>query len=237
MSTQPLYKSGSLYAFLSYATVNILVYHVKASSVYFKWKKTIILFFHLKKIIYFYNLSLIYYNFNNLLFNLLYFIFIYIYIQLFKWRDKIPKQTLRLAKFHVFRKRGCKRKSCSTYKETPIVCFHRQRYDTSCTYTYIHSESNQERSRMNRLIVCALCAGEIKKVDFQVDASVNASASNFPISIPNLRTVIRTRNIIIAICFLYSRPKIGRFMYVQIIIRCGQNVFVLFPRGEFYWIT
>lgn len=48
-------------------------------------------------------------------------------------------------------------------------------------YIYTHSEGNQERSRMNRLIACALCAGEIKKVDFQVDAS----ASNFPISIPN----------------------------------------------------
>lgn len=59
VSTQPLYKSGSLYAFLSHAMVNILVYHAKASSVYFNEKKPLFYFFHLKEkiIIYFYNLS------------------------------------------------------------------------------------------------------------------------------------------------------------------------------------
>jgi len=124
-------------------------------------------------------------------------------------------------------------------KKLSIVCFHRHRYDTSCTYTYIHSESNQERSRMNRLIACALCAGEIKKVDFQVDASVNASASNFPISIPNLRTVDSRSQYYLSsfISCVYhdvSRPKIGRCMYVQIIGRCGQHLFVLFSRREFY---
>lgn len=91
----------------------------------------------------------------------------------------------------------------------------------TCMYT--HSEGNQERSRMNQLIACTLCAGEIKKVGFQVDASVNASAANFPI--PNIysRSRFTLAISIIAIC---SWPIIvadtrGRSAYGRVIMRAN----------------
>lgn len=77
----------------------------------------------------------------------------------------------------------------------------------------------------------ALCAGEIKKVGFQVDASVNASAANFPI--PNIysRSRFTLAISIIAICSRVRVPIIvadtrgpprsarrGAYVYVRRVI-------------------
>lgn len=95
---------------------------------------------------------------------------------------------------------------------------------------------------MNQLIACALCAGEIKKVGFQVDASVNASAANFPILNIYSRSRFTLAISIIAIC---SWPIIvvdtrGRSAYVWVITRANcttlrgrhdiaRNPFILYP--------
>lgn len=81
VSTQPLYKSGSLYAFLPHAMINILVYHAKTSTVYLNREKTISLFLSSQRkiIIYFYKLSLVNYNFtiSYLIYYIFYTYFLY----------------------------------------------------------------------------------------------------------------------------------------------------------------
>lgn len=80
------------------------------------------------------------------------------------------------------------------------------------TYIHTYSEGNQERSRMNRLIARALCAGEIKKVDFQVDASVNASAS----LISRYRYLTRTQ--------LIRARNINYRLFVSHVYRCWSEI-------------
>jgi len=74
---------------------------------------------------------------------------------------------------------------------------------------------------MNQLIACALCAGEIKKVGFQVNASVNASAANFPIPSIYSRSRFTLAISIITTCFCpcadnrcgYKRPKCDAYVW------------------------
>lgn len=128
-------------------------------------------------------------------------------------------------------------------------------------YTHTHNEGNQERSRMSQLIACALCAGEIKKVSFQVDASVNASAANFPI--PNIysRSHFTLAISIIAICSCpcadnhrgYKRPKYAAYVWAgnnacKLYDNCyaddvtsftwrAESFLYLPPVGSFYYIA